>query len=131
MAGRKAIYIDGFKHSNPIPNAARIGNIVVSGALMGRDSRTNEIAEGIEAQAALSFRHMRELIEAAGGTTDDIIKVTVALRDHDNRAVLNAEWTRMFPDAATRPARQTIPLVEDSPYLIHVDFMAVLDDGNG
>ena len=131
MAGRKAIYIDGFKHSNPIPNAARIGNIVVSGALMGRDSRTNEIAEGIEAQTALSFHHMRELIEAAGGTTDDIVKVTVALRDHDNRAVLNAEWTRMFPDAATRPARQTIPLVEDSPYLIHVDFMAVLGDGNG
>jgi len=126
MADRTAVYIEGFKHTNPIPNAARIGNILVSGALMGRDSRLNQIADGIEAQTALSFRHMRELVEAAGGTTDDIIKVTVALRDHDKRDVLNAEWVRMFPDEATRPARQTIPLVEDSPYLIHVDFMAVL-----
>ena len=67
------IYIEGFKHTNPIPNAAQIGNIVVSGALMGRDSRTNEIAQGIEAQTALVFRHMCDVIEAAGGTTDDII----------------------------------------------------------
>lgn len=128
MSGRKAIYIDGFKHSNPIPNAARIGNHVYSGALMGRDSRTNEIAEGIEAQTVLTFRHMCELIEAAGGTADDIVKVNVALRDHNNRDVLNAEWTKMFPNPATRPARQTIPLVDDSPYLIHVDFVAVLDE---
>lgn len=93
---------------------------------MARDSRTNEIAEGIEAQTALVFRHMRDVIEAAGGTPEDIIKVNVALRDHKNRDALNAEWTKMFPDEATRPARQTTPLVEDSPFLIHLDFMAVL-----
>jgi len=127
MAGRKAIYIEGFKHTNPIPNASRIGNIVVSGALMGRDSRTNQIAKGIEAQTALVFRHMRDAVVAAGGTTRDIIKVNVALRDHNNRDALNAEWVKMFPDEATRPARQTTPLVEDSPFLIHLDFMAVLD----
>lgn len=127
MAGRKAIYIEGFKHANPIPNAARIGNIVVSGALMGRDSRTKRIAEGIEAQTALVFRHMRDVIAAAGGTTDDIIKVNVALRDYNNRDALNAEWTRMFPDEAMRPARHTTPLVDDGPFLIHLDFMAVLD----
>lgn len=126
MSGRKAIHIDGFQHSNPIPNAAQIGNILVSGALMARDSRTNEIAEGIEAQTALVFRHMRDVIEAAGGTPDDIIKVNVALRDHNNRDALNAEWIKMFPDEARRPARQTTPLVEDSPFLIHLDFMAVL-----
>jgi len=126
MSDRKAIHIEGFQHSNPIPNAAQIGNILVSGALMARDSRTNRIAEGIEAQTALVFRHMREVIEAAGGTPDDIIKVNVALRDHNNRDALNAEWTKMFPDDATRPARQTTPLVEDSPFLIHLDFMAVL-----
>jgi len=131
MAGRTAIHIEGFQHSNPIPNAARIGNILVSGALMARDSRTNRIAEGIEAQAALVFRHMRDVVEAAGGTTEDIIKVNVALRDHNNRDALNAEWTRMFPDEATRPARQTTPLVEDSPFLIHLDFMAVLDAPGG
>ena len=126
MSDRKAIHIEGFQHSNPIPNAAQIGNIVVSGALMARDSRTNQIAEGIEAQTALVFSHMRDVIEAAGGTPDDIIKVNVALRDHNNRDALNAEWTKMFPDEATRPARQTTPLVEDSPFLIHLDFMAVL-----
>ena len=129
MADRKAVYIEGFKHTNPIPNAARIGNILVSGALMGRDSRTDRIAEGIEAQTALVFRHMRDVVEVAGGTTNDIIKVNIALRDHGNREALNAEWVKMFPEEATRPARQTTPLVEDSPFLIHLDFMAVLPAG--
>jgi enamine deaminase RidA (YjgF/YER057c/UK114 family) len=127
MADREAVYIEGFKHTNPIPNAARIGNILVSGALMGRDSRTGQTAEGIAAQTALVFRHMREVVEEAGGTTDDIVKVNIALRDHGNREALNAEWVRMFADEATRPARQTTPLVEDGPFLIHLDFMAVLD----
>ncbi len=126
MADRKAIYIEGFKHTNPIPNAARIGNIVASGAVMGRDSRTGLIAEGIEAQTALVFRHMRDIIEAAGGTLDDIIKVNIALRDSDNRDALNAEWIKTFPDEATRPARHTTPIVDNSPFLIHLDFMAVL-----
>ena len=127
MADRKAVYIAGFKHTNPIPNAARIGNILMSGALMGRDSRTNRIADGLEEQTALVFRHMRDVVEAAGGTTGHIIKVNVALRDHDNRDALNAEWVKMFSDEATRPARQTTPLIDDSPFLIHLDFMAVLE----
>ena len=127
MAGRKAIYIDGFKHSNPIPNAAQIGNLLFSGALMGRDSRTNTIAEGLQAQTELVFRHMRDVVEAAGGSAEDIIKVNIALRDYNDRDTLNAEWTRMFPDEATRPARQVSPLVDDGPFLIHLDFVAVLD----
>ena len=94
---------------------------------MGRDSRTGVTPEGIEAQAALVFRHMRDVIEAAGGTTDDIIKVNVFLRNPANRDALNAEWTRMFPDEATRPARQASPLVGDGPILIQLDFMAVLE----
>jgi hypothetical protein len=37
-ARRKSIHIGGFKHVNPIPNACRIGNLVMSGVILGRDS---------------------------------------------------------------------------------------------
>ena len=37
MAKRKSINYPGFKHENPIPNASRIGNILMSSIISGRD----------------------------------------------------------------------------------------------
>jgi 2-iminobutanoate/2-iminopropanoate deaminase len=42
------------------------------------------------------------------------------------RAALNAEWVKMFPDAAARPARHTLTLPPDSRALVQADFTAVL-----
>ena len=126
MARRDSIHIADFVHNNPIPNASRIANIVVSGAIMGRDPETDAPGATLADQCRLVFRHMRSTVEAAGGTTDDIIKVTVWLKDPSDREALNAEWTGMFPDPESRPARHTQKDVSDGPYLMHCDFMAVL-----
>lgn len=126
MTRRKSIDIDGFVHKNPIPNASLIGNILASGVIHGRDSRTNTTPETVEGQCALMFRHMKDIVEAAGGTTDDILKISFYLRDPSNRDALNAEWLKMFPDEHSRPARHTQGLGEDSPSLIQCDFMAVI-----
>ena len=126
MVERASIHIDGFKHANPIPNASRIGNLVVSGVFMGRDSRTNATPPDLAGQCALVFRHIRDTVEAAGGTTANIIKVSVWLKDPARRDELNAEWVKMFPDPHSRPARHTQRDPSDSPYLVQCDFMAVL-----
>ena len=42
-----------------------------------------------------------------------------------DRSVLNAEWTKMFPDPESRPARHT-QAAPDGPYFIQLDFTAVL-----
>ncbi len=126
MARRDSIHIADFVHKNPIPNASRIGNLVVSGAIMGRDPETDAPGATLADQCRLVFRHMRATVKAAGGTTDDIIKVTVWLKDPSDREALNAEWTGMFPDQESRPARHTQMDVSDGPYLMHCDFMAVL-----
>jgi len=126
MVQRDSIHINGFIHTNPIPNASRIGNIVVSGAIMGRDPETDAPGATLADQCQLVFRHIRATIEAAGGTPENIIKVTVWLKDPSDREALNYEWVRMFPDPESRPARHTQKDVMDIPYLIHCDFMAVL-----
>ncbi len=127
MVQRDSIYCDDFKHQNPIPNASRIGNLVVSGAIFPRDPETGKPAESLEDQCAMMFRHLRGTVEAAGGTPDNIIKITVWLKNPADRDAVNAEWTRMFPDPASRPARHTQKDVSDGPYLVGCDFMAVLD----
>jgi 2-iminobutanoate/2-iminopropanoate deaminase len=126
MSRRKSIHIDGFSHKNPIPNASVIGNLLATGVIMGRDTRSETIPDTIEAQCAIMFDHVREIVKAAGGTTDDIIKMSVWLKDPSDRAALNAEWTAMFPDPENRPARHAFMLEGDSPVMIQCDFMAVL-----
>jgi 2-iminobutanoate/2-iminopropanoate deaminase len=127
MSRRKSIHIDGFAHQNPIPNASIIGNLLVSGVIMGRDTRAESVPESIEEQCAIMFRHVRDIVEAAGGTTDDIVKMSVWLKDPSDRSALNAEWTAMFPDPESRPARHAFPLGDESPVMIQCDLMAVID----
>ena len=62
---------------------------------------------------------------AAGGSTDDIIKMNVWMKDRSNRDVLNAEWVKMFPDPHSRPARHTSQAALEGGQLIVCDITAV------
>lgn len=128
MPRRTSIYIAGFEHSNPVPVASRIGQHLVSGVLTGRDPATHEMPAALDAQVANIFAHVRELMAAAGGTTDDIIKLTVWLAEerYRDRDALNREWTTMFPDPESRPARQVMAARFDGATLIQCDLQAVL-----
>lgn len=127
MSKRQAIYIPGFAHKNPVPAAAKIGNVVYSGGIHGLDPETGETAETLEEQVALMFRHVASVVEAAGGTTSDIVKMTVWLRDRALRPVVNTHWLEMFPDPENRPARHTMRGNLDGNMQVQCDFVAVLD----
>ena len=115
------------RHENPIPNASRIGNLVMSSVIGGSNPGTRELPAALEAQVANVFGYIRHDVEAAGGTVDDIIKITFWVKDPvKQRAALNAEWVKMFPDPASRPARHTQHLPADARALVQADFIAVL-----
>ncbi len=122
---QQSIYVEGFAHGNPIPAGCRIGNVLMTGVISGKDARTGKRPETLEGQCAAVFRHVREIVEAAGMTTDDIIKMTVWLKDQSDRKALNAEWVRMFPDPQHRPARMVMPHVAEGDALILCDITAV------
>lgn len=126
MADRVSVEVAGFGHANPIPAASRIGPFLASGALTGRDPVTREMPPGLDAQCANVFAHVRELMAAAGGSTDDVLKLTVHLADPGDREALNREWLAMFPDPGRRPARQVLAARLDGGALVHADLLAVL-----
>jgi 2-iminobutanoate/2-iminopropanoate deaminase len=126
MTERRSIYVEGFSHKNPIPAASRIGNMVYSGVILGTDPATGQLADSLEAQARLMFGHMRRIIEAAGGSVDDIIKVTVWMADRTQRAALNGPWQELFPNPASRPARHTQNADMDAGKHCECDFVAVI-----
>ncbi len=126
MAKRRSIEIEGFKHSNPIPGASIVGNLMMSSIIGGRDPKTGGLPPTVEGQLACLFQHVRSFVEAAGGTTDDILKMNFWLREPHKRDVINAEWVKMFPDAAARPARHTQGLTGAGDALVQCDVTAVI-----
>lgn len=126
MSHRRSVVVPEIAHAFPVPNASRIGNMVVSGSISGVDPTLRAMPDGMAAQCANMFVNVKSVIETAGGTVDDIIKITVFIRDRNNREPLNEEWIRMFPDPESRPARHAQPLLIDGPSLIQCDFFAVI-----
>ncbi|MGE0314805.1 MAG: RidA family protein [Lautropia sp.] len=124
---RVSVHAPGFSHKNPIPSACRIGALVCSGSILGTDPSTGKLGDTLEAQCRLMFDQVRRVVEAAGGTTQDIIKMTVWMKDRNQRAALNGPWLEMFPDPASRPARHTMDAPLDGGKLVECDFLAVLN----
>ena len=128
MASRVSIYTEGFGHDNPIPVASKIGPYLASGVLTGRDPETQQLPADLDSQVANVFIHIRNVMHAAGGSPDDILKLNVHLVEYRNRAALNDHWQRMFPDPASRPARQVTAATLDRGALIQADLLAIIDD---
>jgi 2-iminobutanoate/2-iminopropanoate deaminase len=123
---RTSIHVGEITHQSPIPNASRIGNIIVSGLIRGADPATSKLAATLEQQCAFMFEHMRHVVEAGGATVEDIVKVTVWMKEL-KREPVNDQWVRMFPDPAARPARQIMEVPMEPGVLIQCDFMAVIE----
>lgn len=128
MPKRQSIYVDGFAHKNPVPAACRIGNLIYSGGIHGLDPETRKTAEGMERQCELMFSHVRAVVEAAGGTTDDIVKMTLWMKDRSQRDLVNPHWEAMFPDRDNRPSRHALKADLEGGMLVQCDFIAVLGD---
>lgn len=126
MARRRSVNIPGFKHVNPIPNASAVGSLLMSGVVNGVDAATGELPATLQQQCENMFAHVRSILEAAGGSLDDVIKMTIWMKDVGDRAPLNEQWLKYFPDAASRPARYVLPHAGGGSSLILCDVTAVL-----
>jgi 2-iminobutanoate/2-iminopropanoate deaminase len=127
MSNRRSINGARARHQNPIPNASRVGNIVMSSVISGANPGTRDMPPGLPEQMKNVFQHIRNDIEAAGGSVDDIIKITFWMQDPTTgRAAINDEWVTMFPNEASRPARHTLPSAGGGNALVTCDFVAVL-----
>jgi enamine deaminase RidA (YjgF/YER057c/UK114 family) len=81
------------------------------------------------AQVANVFANMRRILAAAGASTEDVIKVTVFLKDSSLREIVNQEWVAMFPERESRPARHTImsPALA-APQLVQLEIWAIASE---
>ena len=127
MGKRQTLEIPGVRHAAPIPMGARIGNLLFSSGVMGKDPATDSLPDDPARQAELMFQNVRTLLELAGGGLDDVARFTVYLKDNAYREHLNREWLRAFPDEHDRPARHTLLWDLPGGMLMQCELVAVLD----
>lgn len=128
MPRRVNIEVPGVRHGDmPIPMAVRIDNMVYSSGIHAMDPDTGAIPGDPGRQVELVFRHMRTIVENAGGSTDDIALVIFNIKEDSLRPLVNEEWLRMFADDGDRPARNTYLVDLGFGMVIHVLMTAVLE----
>lgn len=77
MSPKRSIDVEGMAHGAPIPMGAKVGNVVYSSGIMGTDRSTGEIPDDGVAQVRNAFANLLAFLEAAGATTDDLVRMTV------------------------------------------------------
>ena len=99
-------------------DAVRFGNLLFISGMVGVDARGRVVGKGdVVAQARATFSNIGRVLEAEGASFADVLKVTVYLRNVEDRARINPVRAEFFGDA--RPAST---LVEVSK-LVHPELL--------
>jgi reactive intermediate/imine deaminase len=114
----------------PYSQAIRVGSTVYMSGQIGLDPRSGQLVEGLEAQAHQVFKNLRAVASAAGGTLDDIVKVSVLMVDLGGFAKLNEIMASYFK--TPYPARATYQVAAlPRGALVEVEGTLVLPPASG
>lgn len=86
--------------------AIRAGGTVYISGQLGLIPATMQLAEGFEAQAVQVFENLKAVAEAAGGTLNDAVKITIFMTDLAEFAKVNEIMGRYC--AQPFPARAAV-----------------------
>jgi 2-iminobutanoate/2-iminopropanoate deaminase len=83
------------------------GDLVFTSGQIGIDSKNGQLVEGgIEGQTEQVFRNLAAVLEAAGSSTEHILKATVFLADMADYNAMNELYRKHFK--GDPPARTTV-----------------------
>ncbi|GAA5051386.1 RidA family protein [Nocardia callitridis] len=128
MSRRRSVYVEGFAHENPVPAACVIDNVLFTGAVHGggRGSDPEEFSPDAATQCERMFERVLAIMSAAGGSADDIVKMSVRIASPAVRGALNRFWGNLFPDPHSRPARQVTVGTTQPHILVQCEVVGVL-----
>lgn len=90
-----------------ISQAVKFGNILFVSGQVG-ENLNGEVPEGVEAQTELAISNAQKIIEAAGGTLDDVLMCRCFLQKLSDFDGMNRAYFKFFGDQEAGPARYTV-----------------------
>ncbi len=105
---KRSLHIPGAGHNAPIPLGARVGPLICSSGISGKDPATGQLPADAVSQVRLAFANMDALLAAGGAALAHVVKLHITIHDNAVRDAINAQWLARFPDAEDRPARHIV-----------------------
>ncbi|MBC7318807.1 deaminase [Candidatus Bipolaricaulota bacterium] len=107
---RRAILPTGTKTVGPYSPAIRAGDFLFISGQIPLDPQGHGLLQGsIEDQTRRCLDQIKEILAAAGGTMDDLVKVTLYLTDMGDFEAVNRAYSAYF--GAEPPARACLAVV--------------------
>jgi len=125
---QKSIEVKGLEHNAPIPMACRIGPILASSGIGGKDPATGKLPAEPDRQAFHCFDNLKRVLAAGGLDLGDVVKLTVFVVDESHRDAINKYWNECYPDPHRRPARHTLVAPLRGGQLMQLEALAVSKD---
>ena len=108
----------------PYSQAKMVGNFVFASGQIPVNPETGEIPEGIEAQAEQVMKNVKNLLEAAGTSVDQVVKTGVFIKNMDDFATINGIYAKYF--AKDCPARSCVEVARlPKDVLLEMEAIAV------
>jgi len=116
---------NGLNRGRPLSQAIKHQNIVFLSGQAAIDPKTGELIEGFKAQTKQTIENLLEVLEAAGGTKKDLIKVTVLLKDIGKFEMFNTIYKEYFPE--NPPARSCFQVGLVGSFEVEIEGIAIID----
>ena len=112
--------------SGPFNQAIRIGNMVFTSGQAGRNRETGKMGD-IRDQARRCLGNIAAILETAGASLADVVKVTVFLKHAEDWKAFNEEYLKLMPEPL--PARSSaIVQLKSDDMLCEMECIAVIQD---
>lgn len=110
--------------TGPFNQAIRIGNMVFTSGQAGRNRETGQMGD-IRDQARRCIGNIGAILDAAGASLSDLVKVTVYLRNPEDAQAFNEEYRKLIPEPL--PARSSAFVGLKNPdMLVEMEAVAVI-----
>ena len=108
----------------PYSQAIEVNGMVFASGQIPVNPATGEIPEGIEAQAEQVMKNVKNLLEAAGTSVDQVVKTGVFIKNMDDFATINGIYAKYF--AKDCPARSCVEVARlPKDVLLEMEAIAV------
>ena len=108
----------------PYSQAIEANGFVFASGQIPVNPETGEIPEGIEAQAEQVMKNVKNLLEAAGTSVDQVVKTGVFIKNMDDFATINGIYAKYF--AKDCPARSCVEVARlPKDVLLEMEAIAV------
>jgi len=112
------------KPAGPYSQAIKAGSFIFVAGQGGVDPATGRFVEGgVEEQTRQTLKNIEAILRAAGSSLDDVVKVSVFLKDVRDFQTMNKVFAEFFKEPS--PARTTVGVEFVAPeMLVEIDVVA-------